>query len=477
MTGNDDTDPACDAVGKRAGEDVRNAGGLTEFGYEQRLRRSLGLWDLIVYGLVFMVPIAPFAVFGVVLEQSRGMVALTYVIGLVAMLFTAVSYQQMSRAFPIAGSVYSYAGRGVADWLGFLAGWAILLDYLLIPTLLYVLGAVALGAVLPAVPQPLWIVVFVVVNTAVNLRGIESTARANQAFLIGELVVLAVFVVAAVGAINRGVNGATWTIRPVFDPAQFSPSLVFAALSVAVLSFLGFDAISTLSEEVRGGPRMVGRATIVALCLVAGLFIGQTWLAGLLLPGVTALPDEAARDTAFYDVTRIAGGPVLLVVVTVASAVAAVANSLVAQAAVSRLLFAMSRDRVLPGFLAHLTERRRVPVYGVLLVAGLSLVLGLALVGRVELLSSLVNVGALASFLVLHVTVVWYYLIRRRSRRWLTHLIVPAAGFVIIGYVLVNADLNAKIGGTVWLLAGLIVAVVLKQRGRRLELEHPPHAK
>src|SRR5215475_13353078 len=177
---------------------------LSKFGYKQELQRSLGLWDLIIYGLVFMVPIAPFAIFGLVFNASNGMVPLVYIIGLVAMLFTALSYRAMSRAFPVAGSVYSYAGRGIGDSAGFVAGWAILLDYLLVPTLLYVTGAVALTAVIPAIPQWVWVVFFVIFNTAVNLAGIKVTALANRAFLWFELAILAVFVVVAVVAIAGG---------------------------------------------------------------------------------------------------------------------------------------------------------------------------------------------------------------------------------------------------------------------------------
>ena len=244
---------------------------LSEFGYRSELRRSLSLVDLLVYGLVFIVPIAPFAIFGIVFNASKGMVPLTYLIGLVAMMFTALSYREMSRAFPIAGSVYAYAGRGISPTAGFLAGWAILLDYLLIPTLCYVIGAAAMRSIVPQIPQPIWVIGFVVFNTAINLRGIETTARASKIFLAGELIVLAVFVVLGAIAVTRGVNGAHWSIAPFFAPEVFHVGLIFSALSVAVLSFLGFDAISTLAEEAKGGVRVVGQATMIALCLVAVL--------------------------------------------------------------------------------------------------------------------------------------------------------------------------------------------------------------
>ncbi|QUQ63022.1 APC family permease [Kutzneria sp. CA-103260] len=442
---------------------------LSDFGYRQELRRSLRLRDLLVYGLIFMVPIAPFAIFGVVFNAAKGMVPLTYVIGLVAMVFTALSYREMSRAFPVAGSVYAYAGRGIAPWVGFLAGWAILLDYLLVPTLLYVTGAAALGTVLPAVPQWLWVVFFVVLNTVVNLAGIETTARVNRWFLLGQLLVLAIFVVAAVIAVSaRG----GWSFTPFFNPAEFSPSLVFGALSVAVLSFLGFDAISTQSEEVQGGPRVVGRATVLSLCLVAVLFIVQTWLAALLVPpGTTEFVGQDATNQAFYQVAGLAAGPWLTVLVAVTSALAAaVANSLVAQNATARLLFSMARDRTLPPFLAHVNEKRRVPERAVLLVAAVSLVLGLFFVGQIEFLSTLVNFGALFAFLMLHVSVSVYHLVKRRQRSYGMHLAVPLVGFVIIGYVLWNADPDAKIGGLVWLAIGIVVIVVRKLTGREITL-------
>ena len=191
---------------------------LESFGYHQELKRALGLRDLIVYGLVFMVPIAPWAIFGVVFNQSKGMVPLTYLVGLVAMIFTALSYRLLSRSFPIAGSVYSYASRGINDTAGFFAGWAILLDYLLVPTLLYVAGAVALGTVVPGIPQWAWIVFFLIINTTINFLGIETTARMNIIFLVFELVVLAIFLVVGIAAVARGVNGAHVHSRSAVQP-------------------------------------------------------------------------------------------------------------------------------------------------------------------------------------------------------------------------------------------------------------------
>jgi len=436
------------------------------------LRRSLSLGDLLVYGLVFIVPIAPFVIFGVVFNASKGMVPLTYLIGLVAMVFTALSYREMSASFPVAGSVYAYVGRGLHPAAGFLAGWAILLDYLLIPSLCYVAGAAAMHSVLPQVPQSLWIVAFIAFNTTINLLGIETTARASMIFLVGELVVLGAFVVLGVIAVSRGVNGAHWSVVPFYNPEVFQPGLIFSALSVAVLSFLGFDAISTLAEETKGGARVVGRATMYALCLAAALFIVQTYIAALLVPGQTAFAGEAATNDAFYNLSGVVGGGTFKLVVALSAALAAaIANALVAQAATARLLYAMARDGQLPRFLAHIHPIRRVPERAVLFVSGVSLLLGLFFVGQIGLLSSLVNFGALFSFLMLHVAVVVYFVLRRRVRTFALHLVSPVIGFVIIAFVLANSDVHAKLGGTAWLAIGVVILTGLHLAGRSTELQ------
>ena len=233
-------------------------GDLTEFGYTPGAEPRLSTADLLIYGLVFMVPIAPWAIYGIVYNEAKGMVPLVYLIGLVAMIFTALSYAQMSRAFPIAGSVYSYVGRGMHPKLGFIAGWTILLDYLLVPTLLYVFAAESMSGIFPAVPKWAWILLFLAINTAINYVGISFTAVVNRIFLTAEVLFLVIFAVMAIVAIAHGTGGAHVTAKPIFDAANFSAPLVGTALSIAVLSFLGFDGIATLSEESKGGHRSAG---------------------------------------------------------------------------------------------------------------------------------------------------------------------------------------------------------------------------
>ena len=447
---------------------------IERYGYKQELHRSLSFADLLVYGLVFMVPIAPFGIFGGVFQGSGGMVALAYAIGMVAMMFTALSYAQMSQAFPMAGSVYTYAGRGIAAPVGFLSGWMILLDYVLVPGLLYLIAAIAMNSLVPSIPVWIWLIGFVVLNTVVNYMGIEMTARVNKIMLIGELVVLAIFIVIGVVALAQG-KGRGFDFSPVYNADTFSLSLVLGAVSIAVLSFLGFDGISMLAEENKESARAIGRSMVAALLLAGTLFIVQTWVASLLVPNPEALISKGdPGGTAFYDAAAVAGGAWLSKLTALATAIAwGFANALVAQAATSRLLYAMARDRQLPSLLAKVHPKKGVPVNATLLTALVSLALGLYMASRADgitLLSTLVNFGALTAFLVLHVSVVWHYVVRNGSRDWWRHLVAPVIGFVILAFVVINANVAAQKLGFVWLGIGVLLLVFLLVTGRRPSL-------
>jgi amino acid transporter len=443
---------------------------LESFGYKQELKRSVSTVDLLIYGLIFMVPIAPWAIFGTVYNSAAGMVPLVYLIGLVAMIFTALAYAQMAKSFPLAGSVFSYVGRGIHPSLGFFAGWAILLDYLLVPTLLYVFAAESMVGIFPGSARWVWALVFVAINTAVNLLGISSIKLANRIFLVIELVFVVIFIVIAVTAINGGtLPGAEWSTDPIWTPSEVNGPLLASALSIAVLSFLGFDGISTLAEESTGRKNAAGRAMIIALFIVAALFVTQTWLASLMAGGRDAFSDDAVGN-AFFTLVQAAAGTGWQNAFFVVNVLAVgIANAMAAQAATSRLLYSMSRDRQLPAFLSRISSRQ-VPLYAILLVTALTVVLVLFFVGQLALISSLVNFGALFGFCLLHVAVFWHYIVKQRSRNWLLHGVVPVLGFLIIGYVLVNADPLAKIGGLVWLVLGAIVFGVNVARGRKPEL-------
>ena len=437
---------------------------LQEFGYQEQLRRALTLKDLIIFGMIFMVPIAPYSVFGFVWDDAKGMVPLAFLLGLVGMAFTALSYAAMSRAFPLAGSVYTYAHRGLHEVAGFFAGWLILLDYILIPSLLYLVSAAALQPILPAVPGWIWLVGFIAFNAGVNLIGIQFTARVNWYMLAMELAALALFIAVGLVALYGGVGAGRLTLRPIYDPQAFSLATVAGATSIAVLSFLGFDGISTLAEENRASQSAVGRATLLSLLLIGVLFMLQTWIATDLARGM----QFGSPATAFYEFAERAGGAWLRLITIIAVVLSsAIANAIAAQAAVSRILFAMARDGKLPAILAKVHPRYQTPYVSTLAVAGVSLVVGLIFADRIDDLARIVNFGALTGFVLLHLSVINHYFVRERSGDWLKHVLFPLAGLLIIVYVLYEMDRSAKLIGACWIAIGVIYYLALVGKSKK----------
>lgn len=449
---------------------------VEQFGYKQELHRALTFRDLLTYGLIFMVPIAPFGIFGSVFNASGGMIALAYAIGMVGMMLTASSYAQMSKAFPMAGSVYTYAGRGIAPSLGFLAGWVILLDYVLVPTLLYIVAAIAMNSFVASIPVWGWVLFFIVTNTIINARGIELTARVNRYFLLGELIVLALFIVIGLIAVAQG-KGNGFSFDAFYNSSTFSVSLILGAVSVAVLSFLGFDGISMLAEENKEHADQIGRAMRSALLLAGALFIVQTWLAAMLVPNPdTIIAEGDAAGTAFYSAAEVAGGVFLNKLTALATAIAwGFANALVAQAATSRLLYAMSRDKQLPKFLSKVDAKSGSPLNATYVTAVVSIAFGLFFATQREdfgltLLSTLVNFGALTAFIVLHISVIVHHKVRGKSGDNLRHLLVPLAGVVLLSFVVIKANVAAQRVGIVWAGIGILLLLVAYATGRKPKL-------
>ncbi|QSL85844.1 APC family permease [Pseudomonas atacamensis] len=444
---------------------------IEEFGYKQELKRSLTLTDLVVYGMIFMIPIAPFGVYGYVNAEAPGMVPLAYIIGMVAMLFTALSYGSMAKAFPIAGSVYSYAQRGLNQHVGFIAGWLMLLDYLLIPPLLYLYSAMALNHLYPDIPKVGFILAFLVSATFVNLRGITFTARMNMLFLLAQLVVLGIFLFYAWNALHNGGGNGELTLAPLYHPQTFNFALLMQAVSIAVLSFLGFDAISTLAEEIKEDPgRSVGKAALITLAVMGTIFVVQTWIATDLAAGM----GFKSADTAFYEIAEIAAGSWLATLTAVATALAwGVAVAITSQAAVSRLLFGMARDGKLPKVLAKVHPKHNTPYLSIYLVAVLSLLICYLFIDAVDILTSLINFGALSGFMLLHLTVINHYWRRQKSRQFVRHLLCPVIGFVIVAAIMYNMGVDAQKLGLIWIALGLVYLFFLNKLGASTALPDP----
>jgi amino acid transporter len=272
--------------------------------------------------------------------------------------------------------------------------------------------------------------------------------------------------VAAAFALANGTADAHLSLTPLFNPDVITPSLIFGALSLAVLSFLGFDAISTLSEEAHGGAAAVGRATYLSLFLTASIFVVLTYTASLFVLDRTSFPKGDATDAAFYDIALMIGGPWLKWTLAVPGVIfSGLPGALAAQVATTRLLYSMARDGKLPRVLAHVSPKRQVPERAALLVCAVSLVLGVAMAQHVELLTSMVNFGALLGFLLLHTSVIVYFARRTTQRYWWRSVVVAAVGFVIIAYVMVNLRPGALLAGAVWSGVGAVALALQKRRG------------
>ncbi|CAN3982534.1 APC family permease [Kitasatospora purpeofusca] len=443
-------------MSERAGPDGPDDGGP-----RGELRRSLGVRDLVVYGLLFIAPMAPVGVFGVLDAKSRGAVAAVYLVATAAMGFTAVSYAQMVRAVPRTGSVYAYARAGLGEGAGFLAGWMALLDYLLIPAVAYLFSGIALHSLVPDVPRWVWTALAVLVTTALNLAGVRTAAVVGFAVLVAELAVLTVFVVAASVVLVRDGAQRGWA-TPFTAVGGFSASAVLSAVSVAVLSYLGFDAIATFVEEAVGASAAVARAVLWCLVVSGLLFVAQTWLAALLEPlsPEQLAADPAAQGSAFYDTVEGSVGHWLHVLVAASKAVGAAFAALAGQAAAGRLLFAMGRDGRLPRFLGAVDPGSAVPRRALLVSAGITLVAAVWAADRddgLDRLTSVVDIGALTAFTLLHASVVGWYVVRHGSRDWVRHLAVPVLGVLVIGAVVAEAAGSAQVVGLVWLAVGLLV--------------------
>ena len=445
------------------GTEVKTVAGATP-----RLRRTLTLWDLILYGMIVLQPVAPMSAFGALSDRGRGHVVTAILIAMVAMLFTAISYGMLARVHPSAGSAYTYVGQEIHPGIGYLTGWAMVMDYILNPLICTILCSKLTQNILPEVPYWVLAVFYAVAFTALNLRGVKTSARINDV-LAGAMtiVVIVFFAYVARFLIQLHTYGPGFFSKPFYDPATFNLNLIFHGTSIAVLTYIGFDAISTLSEEVTSDDkRTVGRAIIGVLFLSAGLFGVLSWVLGDLMSGFS-LKDPAA---AVYEVAEWAVGPWLSITIAWAMAtVVGLASALPMQVGVARVMYAMGRDRQLPAALARVHPVYGTPYVGMLVTAAISIGVALAMRNRLDDLTAVVNFGALSGFLLLHVSVIVLFWVRRRTGRWLVHLGVPLAGIAVVLAVLSGMSSLAMMLGLTWLGIGLAYGALLRRR-RRTEL-------
>ena len=424
---------------------------------EPHLRRVLSLGDLFFYGIVAVTPSAPATVFGLADVRSRGHVVVTILAAMAAMVLTAVSYGRLASIYPSAGSAFTYVSRGIHPILGFIAGWAMLLDYIVIPLFCVLYGTLSLQRALPWMPLPVGAALFAGSITLLNLHGIKATARTNELLLAFMFLVLGGFILLAFHYIwiHSGPSGLI-SPRPFYNPATFDLRSIAHATSFAALTYLGFDAVTTLAEEVENPRRNILLAS-VGVCLFTGLFGGL-----LVYLGQLAWPDYNSFhniDTAFIDVTGRVGGFYLLQATAIMLVVANIGAGFTAQVGAARLLFGMGRENVLPrGIFARLHPKHNTPDLNVILIGVLAF-LG-TLFMSYELTAEILNFGAFLGFMCVNLACLWKFWFRSQQRTFrgaFVNLAMPLLGFVFCAAIWWGLAAPAKVAGSIWLVGGIIL--------------------
>lgn len=424
-----------------------------------KMTRTLTLWPLIIMGLAYMTPLIVLGTFGIIAEASNGTVPMAFLITTFAMLFTANSYGIMARKYPIAGSAYTFATKSIDSRVGFMVGWTILLDYFFLPMVIWLIGAAYLGAQFPDVPQWIFLVGFVVVTTIINYVGVKAAAKLNSALMIFQLTAMLIFVVLSLGDVygNGGIS-SLFSLEPFYNEST-TLSIVLAGSSIAAYAFLGFDAITTFTEETVEPEKTVPKAILLCTLFAGVIYVVVGYTTQLVHPGFVFND----TDSAAFEIAANIGGNLFAAIFLAAMITAQFMSGLSAQASVSRLLYAMGRDGVLSKkVFGFLHPKYLTPIGGIILSA---LAAGLALFFDVMQAASLINFGAFVAFIFVNMSVIFTYVKDKKegiaTGSKLLNLIFPAIGTAVTFYLMTKLDLNALTVGSIWLGLGFIYLIYL----------------
>jgi putrescine importer len=422
------------------------------------LRRVLTLWDLILYGIIVIQPTAPMPAYGVFSNAGQGHVVTSILIAMIAMVFTAMSYGRMARVYPSAGSAYTYVGRELHPSLGYVTGWGMTMDYIVNPLICTIWSAKAMADLLGGtrfqLPYPgfTWPIIFAGLFTVLNLRGVKTSARINSTLCaIMGAVILAFFWCTIRYVFHLPQYPESYFLRPFYNPETFTVGRVFHGTSVAVLTYIGFDGISTLSEEVDNPKRNIFLATVL-VCLITGLLASAEVYGAQLLSRQYLFPASEVEN-AFSHVAAIAGGTLLTKAISVTLLIATIGSGMGSQLGAARLLYGMGRSGAIPKkFFGAIHPRTRVPANNVVFV-GL-----IALVGAFFISydngAELLNFGALIAFMGVNVAALTHYYIRSEDRR-LEQMLSPVLGFIICFCIWISLSHLALLAGSIWMAAGI----------------------
>lgn len=422
---------------------------------------------MVFYGIVLIQPIAPVGIFGIAQKLSYGHVSTAVLAAMGAMILTAFSYGRLAAIYPSAGSAYTYVSRGLNPHVGSLIGWAMVLDYLIIPVINVIYPALTFQRLLPAVPFVVWVLLVLALIMFLNLRGVQVTARANEILLAIVSVVVVAFFIAAVRYLLHGQGfGGLVSSQPFYDPKTFNFGALRTATSLAALTYIGFDGVTTLAEEVENPTRTVPIATVL-VCLICGILSTlEVYLGARVWPNYQTFP---SLETAFIDVCRRVGGVALFQAMAVILIVACLGTGLAGVAGLARLLYGMGRDNLLPGkFFARLDSKRGIPVFNVLAIGVVTLIASLLI--SYERAAELLNFGAFLAFMGVNLTCIQHFFVRPqvgRTRSWIGDLLLPGLGFLFCLAIFWSLPAPAKWAGGAWFATGIAYAAI-RTRGFRM---------
>jgi|LauGreDrversion4_2_1035121.scaffolds.fasta_scaffold58885_3 amino acid transporter len=424
-----------------------------------KLKKELTFWDLVTNGLIFIGPASAIGIFGVLDAKSNGAVASVYLLATAVMSLTAMSYVQMALAVPKSGSIYAYAKTAFGAKIGFLSGWMMLLDYILIPAVAYLFSGIAFNALIPQVPAWIFTLCAVIVTLGLNIRGIKNVAIFNRIILLAGLVVLSLILIFGVYLIFTHDTPRT-ILSPFTGIGTFSPHALISAVSVAVLSFLGFDGIATFAEEHKGAKNTLGRAILLCLVIAGFLFILQSFVGGVLALNspeyFRAHPELQGK--AYYSIINQGMSPILSSALALVKAFGASCAAMVAVTASSRLVYGIASDGVFSEKLSQTNQNFGTPVLAVLSSSSLTLIIAVSaarVADGLDILVSLVNIGALSAFFMLHLAVIKVYFIQHKSSRIIRHLFVPVLGCLSIATIIILSSGFSQLIALAWLAFGI----------------------
>ncbi|MCG7365530.1 APC family permease [Pantoea tagorei] len=419
------------------------------------LKKSLTLLPVVMIGLAYMQPMTLFDTFGIVSGLTSGHVATAYAFALIAILFTAVSYGKLVRRFPSAGSAYTYAQKAISPHVGFMVGWSSLLDYLFMPMINILLAKNYFEALVPGIPSWIFVVLLVAFMTMSNLRGIKTVANFNSVIVVLQVVVMIGITGMVIYGVAHGEGAGTLTSsQPFWSPDAHVVPMITGA-TILCFSFLGFDGISSLSEETQDAERTIPRAIFLTALIGGLIFIVASYFLQLYFPDISRFKDP---DSSQPEIMLYVAGHVLQFGILIFSVVTVLASGMAAHAGVSRLMYVMGRDGVFPErFFGYIHPKWRTPSLNVLLVGAVAL---MAIRFDLVTATALVNFGALVAFTFVNLSVIAQFWIREKRNRTLrdhiNYLVLPVLGALTVGALWINLEESSMVLGLIWAAVGII---------------------